>query len=467
MGKTYISKGMNRPLTQDELSRYIVLKEKISILWDDGEKWIPKPVETKILVPPEFLTDERKREDSSSKYWEVVKAEYEERGLIPPLFNPVEYYLSESISGVRDVTIDELTKEEIELVLEYYSKDKRSTTLEEKLRIAERGQISSALAGGIARRREPTLFDDLEEEKGLSIMESDSANYVDRKGRNIALTKSQTKIIYALSHYLSQYQNDEDIRKYISAIEQNPKKLPKEKIERPVNLREFYKTYLSSYGSSRKRDIDLVREELRKLSSIRQVLYFGSGTESKVRLISPLISIEEELEDLTPDKSLDMDLVNIRFSPLFLFKMTREYLPIGRKLFQIWGRKGNGTDTELFSILLSDLAEKYPRYRQTAITRTHAVNRKDFPSKEDYNKELDRVRKSSLTYIQNVSTFLERCTTDYYSTRQYKANFRKDLEQACKVLSNELGLISEGKVIKNRKGEDSIKIVFNFDYMSD
>ncbi len=329
--------------------------------------------------------------------------------------------------------------------------------------IAERGQISVSLARNLSLQREPTLFDELNEKGRLSLMESDKENYIDRKGRSIVLTKNQNKIILALSHYLSQFQNDEDMQKYITALDNNPKKLPTEKIERSINLKDFDKTYTSPDGKTRPRQITALRKELRKTAQIAQVLYFGD-TEKKARLIAPLISIEEELEDLTPDKSLNLDYVNIRFSPVFLYKMTREFSPISAGFIRLLGKKGSGTDTELFRVLLSDLLSKYPYCRQTALTKTHNVRKADFHTNEEYLAEYDKVQRESLTYLQNIDTLLEKITTDYSSCKQYRANFRKDLDGALAVLKDTLRLITYGGIVKNSKKGEALKVVFDPDY---
>lgn len=460
---TYTRKG--KKITAEELKRYIVLEQRVPVMFETASgQWEQRYMPARTLVPPEFLKDKGKIEETNNKWGKIICKEYEERGLTPPPFMPIEFWITEPIEGVRELSIDKLSEEEIERILDFYSqKIEDDKKLKEKREIAERGQISVSLTRNLSLQRESALFDDLDKGKGLSLLESDKENYIDRKGRSIALTKTQNKIILALAHYLSQSQNDEDIQNYISALEDNPRILPKSKIERSINLRDFDKAYTSQDGKTRPRQITALREELRKTAQIKQVLYFGD-TKRKARLITPLISVEEELEDITPDKSLNLDYINIRFSPVFLYKMTKEFSPISASFIRLLGKKGSGTDTELFQVLLNDLLSKYPQYRLTALTKTHNVRRADFHTKEEYLAEYDKVQRKSLTCVQNVSTLLEKITTDYSSCKQYRAKFRRDLEKALIVLRDELNLIKDGKVVKNSKGEEALKVVFNPEY---
>lgn len=466
---------------------YIEILQTSPILFEtEHGRWEPEVIEGRILVPIEDLQDKDKLFrilDEWNRKNERIKAKfYEDYGLTTPDGTPTRdlnlYLPSVPGSELSEKSLFDMTDEEYKKISDYLLKvlrkireegtpdkatEKALKELEKKL--SDRGQISASLASGVSLRREPTLFDNLEEDKRLAVIQSDKENYIDRRGKPIALTNGQTRLIYALSHYLSQYKTDPDIVEYMNSLESNPKKMPK-KIERTLNLKDFCKLYYSSDGKARTRDLDSLRKELRTLSNVRQVLYFG-GAEKKARLIAPLISVEEELEDLTPDKSLNMDLANIRFSPIFLFKMTKEYLPYSRELFRIWGKNGNGTRTELFSVLISDLGSKFPYKRQTALTEAHKIRRTDFATKEEYLSAVKKARRKALTYRQNIYTLLERVTTDYSSTRQYKSKLKSDLESALNTIKDEIGIITEWKLTNSKNGDPALEVVFNPDYMKE
>ena len=458
-----------REITEEELKRYIVLEERTPIMYETTSgQWELRSTATRILVPPEFLRDKEGIKEVSSKWMQTLCKEYEGRGLTPPPFMPIEFWITEPIEGVRELSIDKLSEKEIERILTFYSRGKEDDKkLKEKRKIADRGRVSVSLTSGLSLQKEPTLFDDLGEEKGLQLMGSDKENYVDRKGRPIALTKYQNKLTYALAHYLSQSIAEGDVQEYISTLESNPRKLPKKRVERSINLKEFYKDYMSPDGKARPDKVATLRNELQKYSEIQQVQIYGDG-KKKIRLKSPMILKAEELEDLTPeearDKSQSYDIMNVIFTPIFLYKLSTRYAPITAKSIRLLGKKGSGTDTELFLVLYSDLLSKFPQYRLTMISKTHDIRRVDYRTKEEYLNAVDAVKRESLTYIQNLTTLLLKVTTDYSSCKQYRAKFKRDLDKALQVLREELRLISEGELTTNSKGELALKLVFNEGY---
>lgn len=327
------------------------------------------------------------------------------------------------------------------------------------------GRITTALAENLSLPRDPNLFDNLSKAQGLALQESDEDNYIGRDGKNIALTNKQRKIIFALSHYLSQFLYEEDVQECIAKLE--TRRTSRATVERSINLKEFDRLYMSPDGKTRPLQVKSLREELKKISDVRQVLYYGSyGSEkAKARFLAPLVSVEEELEDLTEDKSLNLDYVNVRYSPVFLYRLQTESFFFNINLIRIMGKKGSGTETELFHILLSDLAAKFENKLRVARAIGKTIKKSDYGTKEEYIAAVKTAREEALTYKQNVSTLLSRVTTDYSSTKQYKARFRSDLKKALNVLK-EVGIIIDGGLVKNAKGEDALRVIFNEKYSS-
>lgn len=375
----------------------------------------------------------------------------------------VDFSLADDIPGIRkNISYFDLTDEEKDTAFNYYVQrveEYRKRRKDKERLKADKGRVSVPLSGNISRKRDPSLFDGLEEK----LMISDKDNYIDRKGRPIALTAKQIKILWGLSHWLSQSLDDEDFKGYAKNLEADPnwRGTP---IERTLNLQEFDKAYTSPDGKTRPRQVEALREDLRSFNDSRQLLLLKK--DKKIyRLVAPLITIEEELEDLTPDQGKNIDLMNIRFSPIFLYKIQKEYFVVNKDLFRLWGKKGNGT--ELFAILLNDLASKQPHYKQTAITRAHSTRRSDYKTKEEYLTALETAKREGLTYTQNITTLLDRLTTDYSSRKQYRAKFWKDLDKVLSVFRDEMGLITESEIVLNASGEKALRVVFNENYLSE
>ena len=213
-------------------------------------------------------------------------------------------------------------------------------------------------------------------------------------------------------------------------------------------------------GKARERQKREVLKDLKAISDMKQVQTFGEyGTEEgKVRFIASLINISEQLEDLSEGKSLDMDYVTVQFGSIFFYELYKKYAIIKPSLFQIWGKAGSGTDTELFGILLSDLLEKYSGHK---IAWRKAKAKKGTQG-QAYYASLAKAQKEALTYSEYASSIKERTTTDYTSQRVYKATFWKHLEKAIEALI-QYGLIKEAIVTKTPKGE-RIDFVFNENY---
>lgn len=326
----------------------------------------------------------------------------------------------------------------------------------------ETGTISVALAGSISSYKEPTLFDEIETDTALqNLQEIDKKHLINREGKPVYLTKYQNKLIYALSVFMSQNREDEEIKTYVEKL--NSGKAPKSNITLPISITEITKM-VELDGKARARQKEKVLEELRNLSEIKQVQdYMVKGTkDGKVRFIAPFIQIQEQLEDLSPDKELNADFVRVSFGSIFFYELYNRYAIIKPSLFRIWGKAGSGTDTELFNILLSDLLSKYSGHRIAALRAVASLKRGRYKTDASYYAAKTKVQKAALTYSEYSYNLRRRVTTDYESQRVYKALFKKHLQNAIGALI-QIGLITEARLTMTDKGE-RIDFVFNLDY---
>ncbi len=329
----------------------------------------------------------------------------------------------------------------------------------------ETGAISVALAQNIASKKVPSLFLETRDKKLLELKAIDERRLVNREGKPTFLTRRQNKLVFALAMCLSQRKDEPEIREYVKKI--NEGKQPNSRITLPISITELTKT-VTTDGNARARQKEDVLEDLKALSEIKQVQTFGgysleeSKEEGKLRFIASLINIPEQVEDFSEGRKLDADFVFIQFGSIFFYQLYNRYAIVKPKLFQMWGKAGSGTDTELFDILLSDLLAKYSGHRIAGIQALATVKRKDYKTDESYYKARNKVLHGALTYSEYASTIQERVTTGYGDSREQKRRFYRDLNKAIVALK-EYGLITGAKVVQTNKG-DRVDFTFNIDY---
>ncbi len=329
----------------------------------------------------------------------------------------------------------------------------------------ETGAISVALAQNIASRKVPSLFLETKDKKLLELKAIDAQRLVNREGKPTFLTRRQNKLIFALAMCLSQRKDEPEIREYVKKI--NEGKQPNSRITLPISITELTKT-ITTDGKARARQKEDVLEDLKALSEIKQVQTFGGYSleedkeEGKLRFVASLINITEQVEDVTDGRSLDADFVFIQFGSIFFYQLYNRYAIVKPKLFQIWGKAGSGTDTELFDILLADLLAKYSGHRIAGIQAVKELKRSKYKTEESFYKARNKVRYNALTYSEYASTIQERVTTGYGDSREQKRRFYRDLEKAIEALK-EYGLITGAKIVKTDKG-DRVDFTFNMDY---
>jgi hypothetical protein len=329
----------------------------------------------------------------------------------------------------------------------------------------ETGAISVALAQNIASKKVPSLFLETRDKKLLELKAIDERRLVNREGKPTFLTRRQNKLVFALAMCLSQRKDEPEIREYVKKI--NEGKQPNSRITLPISITELTKI-VTTDGNARARQKEDVLEDLKALSEIKQVQTFGgysleeSKEEGKLRFIASLINIPEQVEDFSEGRKLDADFVFIQFGSIFFYQLYNRYAIVKPKLFQMWGKAGSGTDTELFDILLSDLLAKYSGHRIAGIQALATVKRKDYKTDESYYKARNKVLHGALTYSEYASTIQERVTTGYGDSREQKRRFYRDLNKAIVALK-EYGLITGAKVVQTNKG-DRVDFTFNIDY---
>lgn len=327
----------------------------------------------------------------------------------------------------------------------------------------ETGSISVALVNNIASKKTtlPSLFK-AGSPQALALAEMevvDKQRLVDRRGKEVCLTFKDMKYIYALSHFLSLIREREDVKSYVSLLSQDI--TPDFNIILTIDIVALTK-FVEIDGNARKRQKEATIRELDRLANIKQVITLGRNGEKELKYVDSLITIPTKLIDSTTDKSLDIDVVRVQLGYSFFYELYNKYAVIKPELFKIWGKKGSGTDTELFGVLLSDLLGKFSFHRIAAIKAVEQIKKKDYKTEDSFFKARSKAERNALTYSETYDTIKQRVTTDYDSTREQKKRFYVDLSRALSTLV-ELGLITSYSPTDLSKAE-RLDVVFNKDY---
>ena len=325
------------------------------------------------------------------------------------------------------------------------------------------GRLSNALSKAIAYERTPSLFDedyikerDEELKNLLELKKGDKALCIDRRNKPVFLTSYQNRIVHALSYAISrEIEKSEDVKMKI----QSPTNYDIT-IRRNVNI-----TALTSliFNSTRKRYKETIIREIYNLAHIRQVQILGSG-DNQVKLTSPLIMVGATLEDLSPEKRNNLDVMEIFFGTAFFFFFSTRYATITPKLFEVWRKSGRGT--ELFSILLDSILSVYWHYRQAA-NKAEEKKKLYYKSNKiargELNEAIAEARREAMTYELNISTIKQRVTTNYDSNPNMKRKFKQDLQNAIDGFK-ELDLITDGIIQAGAKGQEKVTFILSETY---
>ena len=312
------------------------------------------------------------------------------------------------------------------------------------------GKISNTLSNNIAACKDPDLFDTLPD-KGEAIKATDEANLIDRKGKGVVLSKRQLKLIEALSHFITHnLENDPEVRGAIEAIKEN-RRAKAASVTRPISITELTK-FVELDGLARAKQKQMVIDDLKKIAELRQVqVYNWNG--KKFSMSSPLIMIGEIVEDLTPDKELNLDFMNITYPAIFFYGLDKKFSVTKPEFFRIWGKKGSGTDTDLFNMLFYDLKSRYSYYWSAAM-------------KAKGEKKRGAALRKAATYEEYAYNIRKRCTKDYESSRKQKADFTTDLLNALNALRDHVGIISEYEILDKPQGR-LVRFIFNLDFIKE
>lgn len=192
---------------------------------------------------------------------------------------------------------------------------------------------------------------------------------------------------------------------------------------------------------------------------------------------NPIVNIEDLTDDAGEPKKRMKILrfeVEIGFGDVLLNNILTRFSYIPRELFQLWGRKGSGTETELFNtlffLLLSQFWMKYADCNNASKKAYQTVKERHNDKKcETFDQELQEeiLLIENKPYIESLSKFKSRLSVNYDKNTTTRKRFFKDLENALMVLKD-IGLVKrygysysdDAKVVLRKEhGKDRYKPV--------
>lgn len=315
-----------------------------------------------------------------------------------------------------------------------------------------RDRISTALTGAISYNREPTLFDN------EAIAKRDAELKVERKGKPVYLTPTETKVVFALARYICKDIEKDDIINKIEAYRKNIPNAPL--ITRTVPIADL-STYIN--GSARAREKVKVIKDILNVSKRWQLIYVGEDRQHLTPYAAPLIQISgvtfkegnvlsaEEIVVYTPEQLADrIKSIDVTFGKPFFLNLDIKFAVLAPNLFEVWSKH----QTELYTQLQSTLLTNYYICRKAADANEarakKLLNKTQRVTQAEYKRQLQAAREEALCYELNVSTIKAKVVTDYESTRFYKHKFWKDLDNAVE------GLI-ELDLLKDQRTPEEVK----------
>lgn len=334
--------------------------------------------------------------------------------------------------------------------------------------VSPRGRISVAMAANLSAPKEPSLFDGIPEEDRGGYLISGTSGLIRGNGKPIHLSNTEHKLLNALTFFITQYIEDDDIKAYMSILETGV--VPKQKyINRYISVTDICK--FINNNSSRERERKAVFKSLKSLSTTYQIQQFSSRDKSrKVMMSEPLLILggKASAYELEGKKSFE-DKIEVLFGPLFFHEVANKYSFITPRLFEVWGRE-KGTNLDIFPIILSDLNAKYRQYyiaaqnaKKSAENEFKEMRMHKGKGAEELKAHIARKQRAALTYESKVETIKSKVSTDYDSTRQYKAKFWKDI-QLCNEALKTYGIIEDADI--DRKA-NKVRYIFSLNFGDD
>ena len=321
------------------------------------------------------------------------------------------------------------------------------------------GRITSVITGSLgADALDVSIFAPKEQAERdrkvlLKLQETDGERFINRKNTPVAISAYDSRVVAALSHYISREIDVEDVKNII----ENPDK--KRTVTRTFLLGDLAKMI----DGTRKREAKIkIYESIMKMDGYFQAF----RTPTKIRVL-PFLRVQQFDVDLSVE---GRESVTIDFGAVFFYNIDRQFAYTTPQMFLAWRK--NGRQTELYARLLFHLLYILTARKQSLFatisrianemkyTKLKGEERKEFQqSKRD---EMEQAREEAARYEINVDHIKKKCPTDY-DDRRTKGKFKKHFDAAVEGYK-ETGIILDGKLIKGKRGQQKAVFKLNLEH---
>lgn len=340
---------------------------------------------------------------------------------------------------------------------------------------------TSLIENIIAKTEERSLFSEIEAEGQLAVTTS-SQKYVDRKGKRVTLSPIQMKLVTAFAEVIDTIINPKNGESgYKEYVKQLPSKMEDRgrgtngitsklpnSVKAVIDINDLTKLMYSTNRVGGKQ-ADKVREEIKKLSEIRQIFKFKDDRGGTLTIESPIITMGKVIKYETKNGVIKLNKVELYFEDVFVYEINDRYSLSPITLLKLWN--DTGVQTELFTMLLFLLQSVRGNY----ITHAHRIaeaKRKELlkakKNKEEIKAEVEALKKSKLTYKESIASILERIDSKKYIDKGKYLNrvkIDRDLKQATEALIS-MGIITEYYESIGSSGNKVCNFVINDKWLS-
>jgi len=332
------------------------------------------------------------------------------------------------------------------------------------------GRIPTMLTSHLYKQNELTLFTDKEEiDRDREIAQK--AEIFDFLSKNSIFDNGTIRTLFSLCFCLTKDSN-EDILNFSKMSAENQVIQQSKYVTRDLPIKEFVKFMFGSRGLH-DRAIGVIKDII-TLSSIpvswQYEIKDENGETQKWRKIAPFINYEIDIPDANSrdTESVLEDIYNrgtmsITIGRPLLQNLEKRFAYIPKALITEWGKQG--TQNELFPILLNELLSLLGNYRDAAFKlkkRLKEENKQNNVSKEEGEEIIKEKIKSALTCRLLFKSIAENSVYDYVTKGRWD-RMEDQVRANMNFFRDKIALITEYN-ISGRGSNKVVDFVFNIDY---
>lgn len=297
------------------------------------------------------------------------------------------------------------------------------------------------------------IFSQLSPGAMKAIQVDDGSKTIDRNGKLFYLTNFRARLIVHLSSYITKNMPGDLTKLVMNEYEKGNFNIKASwTIEvKPLAMQVFHGR------ASRKERATLLRE-LYELATTRQAQMYECGGKKmaaaqSVMQIDSVIGLErpELIASATDEQLEDIEAMSITFGRLFFIGLHNRYAHVTEKLLELWGVKGNGTETELFAILVTYLLSEYWKvwsHAQQAKGKAKRMAKTDGKQGTEKKEDISNANKRARFRELALADINNRLRSPYKPNK--RTRFLDDLSKAFSIFE-QIGLINSGWFIDKKQ----------------